>query len=128
MNGLSLAGSFYTSILLDLDLLRYKIWIISVRAATRRSTKLMRRRRFASTADVLPLAFVIMMMIGVVGFFLLQLILPLASASGSVPFFELWVFVFFDTRHINIITQTAAMCNGAIIDASNKLSSNLAST
>jgi hypothetical protein len=56
---------------------------------TRISTKLMRRQRFASTADVLLSAFMTIIIIGVVGFSLLQLILPLASASGPVPFFQL---------------------------------------
>jgi hypothetical protein len=69
-------------------------------AATRISNKLMLRQRFASTATVvhLPLAFMMLIimilmitiiMIGVVGFSLLQLILPIASASGPVPFFQL---------------------------------------
>jgi hypothetical protein len=57
---------------------------------TRISTKLMRRQRFASTADVLLSTFMtIIIIIGVVGFSLLHLILPLASASGTVPFFQL---------------------------------------
>ena len=54
------------------------------------------RQRFASTAAEvqLPLSLMILIMItiiiiGVVGFSLLQLILPLASASGPVPFFRL---------------------------------------
>jgi hypothetical protein len=63
-------------------------------AVTRISNKLMIRHRFASrAADVLLLAFMIMILItiiiGVVGFSLLQLILPLASAFGPVPFFQL---------------------------------------
>jgi hypothetical protein len=44
-------------------------------------------RRVSSTADVLLLTFIINM--GVVSFSSLQLIPPLASASGSVPFFQL---------------------------------------
>jgi hypothetical protein len=65
-------------------------------AATRISNKLMIRQRFASTAAEvqLPLSLMILIMIiiiiiGVAGFSLLQLILPLASASGPVPFFQL---------------------------------------
>jgi hypothetical protein len=66
-------------------------------AATRINNKLMIRQRFASTAagHLLMLAFMMLMiiitiiMIGVVGFSLLQLVLPLASASGPVPFFQL---------------------------------------
>ena len=64
-------------------------------AATRISSKLMIRQRFASTAAEvqLPLSLMILILIiiiiGVAGFSLLQLILPLASASGPVPFFQL---------------------------------------
>lgn len=59
--------------------------------ATRISNKLMRRHRFASAADVLLLSFmiIVIMIIGVVSISLLQLILPIASASGPVPFFQL---------------------------------------
>jgi hypothetical protein len=49
--------------------------------------KIMRRQSFASTADGLLWTF--MVIIGIVSFSSLQLILPLASASGSVPFFQL---------------------------------------
>jgi hypothetical protein len=49
--------------------------------------KIMRKQSFASTADGLLWTFIVI--IGVVSFFSLQLILPLASASGSVPFFQL---------------------------------------
>jgi hypothetical protein len=49
--------------------------------------KIMRRQSFASTADGLLWTFIVI--IGVVSFSSLQLILPLASASGSVPFFQL---------------------------------------
>jgi hypothetical protein len=60
------------------------------KAAARISTKLMKSRIFASIADVLLLAFTaIIIIIGIVGFSLLQLILPLSSASGPVPFFQL---------------------------------------
>jgi hypothetical protein len=87
LNIMSLTGSFYTS--------RSQISIYPVvkmdyvnRAATRIRTKLMRRQGFASTANVLLLAFMIIIS-GVVGFSLFYLILPLAFASGSVPFFQL---------------------------------------
>jgi PsbP-like protein len=55
------------------------------------NNKLMRRYRFASAADVLLLSFmiIVIMIIGVVNISLLQLILPMASASGPVPFFQL---------------------------------------
>jgi hypothetical protein len=55
-------------------------------ATTRIRTKIMRRQKFALTADVLLLTSIV---IGAVSFSLLPLILPLASASGSVPFFQL---------------------------------------
>jgi hypothetical protein len=60
-------------------------------AATRINNKLMRRQIFASTADVMLLAFmiIILIIIGVVSISLLQIILPLAFASGPVPFFQL---------------------------------------
>jgi PsbP-like protein len=59
-------------------------------ATTRISNKLMIRQRFASTAaDILPLAFISVIIIAVVSISLMQIILPLASASGSVPFFQL---------------------------------------
>src|SRR5919106_1198005 len=63
-------------------------------SATRISNKLMIRQRFASTAaEVQPplslMILIIIIIIGVAGFSLLQLILPLASASGPVPFFQL---------------------------------------
>jgi hypothetical protein len=64
-------------------------------ATTRISNKLMIRQRFASTAaDILLLAFMIMTLITiiiivVVSISLMQILLPLASASGSVPFFQL---------------------------------------
>ena len=47
----------------------------------------MRRQSFASTADGLLRTFIVI--IGLVSFSSMQLILPLASASGSVPFFQL---------------------------------------
>jgi hypothetical protein len=49
----------------------------------------MGRQGFASIANILLLAYLIIIIVGVVSFSLLQLILPLASASGSVPFFQL---------------------------------------
>jgi hypothetical protein len=49
--------------------------------------KIQRRQSFASTAD--GLLWTLIVIIGVVSFSSLQLILPLASASGSVPFFQL---------------------------------------
>ena len=51
-------------------------------------SKLMRRQKFALTEGHLLLAFMITMT-GFVAFSLLQIILPLASASGPVPFFQL---------------------------------------
>ncbi len=51
-------------------------------------TRKMRGQRSASTADVLLLTFIVTI-IGVVSFSSLQLFLPLASASGSIPFFQL---------------------------------------
>ena len=51
-------------------------------------TRMMRKQGFVPIADVLLLAYIIII-IGIVCFSLLQLILPLASASGSVPFFQL---------------------------------------
>ena len=62
-------------------------------AKTRIRTNIMGRRGFASISDVLLPAYtiliIIIIIIGVVSFSLLQLILPLASASGMVPFFRL---------------------------------------
>ncbi len=58
-------------------------------AATRINNKLMIRQRFGSTAEVLPVASMSVIIIVVVSISLLQIILPLASASGSVPFFQL---------------------------------------
>jgi PsbP-like protein len=58
-------------------------------AETRIRTKIMRRQGFASTAGRLLLTFIIITILGVVSFSSLQFIFPLASASGSVPFFQL---------------------------------------
>ena len=49
--------------------------------------KILRRQGFTSTADGLLCTLIVI--IGVASFSSLQLILPLASASGSVPFFQL---------------------------------------